>query len=1241
MISERRYRLIDKIAGWTVFIIAMLTYMLTLEPTVSYWDCGEYVAQAAMLEVGHPPGNPIFMLAGRVFCNFASDVTQLALMVNAMSGVLSALTILLLYWTITMLVSRFCKKESGYSLASVIAIVGSGVVGSLAYTWSDTFWFSAVEAEVYAFSSFCTALVVWLALKWEQCADKPHSDRYLILIAYIIGVSVAVHLLNLLCIPAIALIFAYRKKRHLKAIHVAGVLLLSFVIVGLILFGLVPGFIKVAQWVELLCVNTLQMSYNSGVFVYVVLLMASMLWALWELNSQRSSQRIRLSVFLSVAVSGMLCMGSPVMTISLLAMWGVWMFVAVKKINVRIYNVIVWSIFVIFIGYSSYGVILIRANANPPMNQNAVDNLFSLESYLNREQYKAHPLLYGPTPFSERIKIEKETIDTVTGECDYSYNSYYKKQGKPKFIKGQYGLMPRLNSGFATFEDSAYNSQLIARGGDCYLFNDYDYEYVTTPELNMILPRIFSASHIDDYRGWTGMTPENMDSVEVTDAVTESGEYVVMADAFSGERTARRLPKPTFIQNMSYLFGYQIGYMYMRYFLWNFCGRQNDLQSQGQADAGNFITGLPLADDAMLGKQSLMPDDIGRSNRGHNRYYMLPLLLGVLGIVWQCRKGKDGRRQAVMTFVLFFMTGIAIVIYLNQTPGEPRERDYAFAGSFYAFAIWIGVGVMMICKWVGQIFDRFALKSHYAAMVAVAIGLAVPVQMLSQTADDHDRSGRKAARDYAVNYLESLEPNAILFLNGDNFTFPLWYAQEVEGIRRDVRIINLAYLTTDWYAAQLMQPAYEADPVPTIAEPKDIAMRRRSIAYFFDCDSSPVDALTSLREIYSDSAVCNNRRQPQVKHPVVTIPLDRRALVDVGLVLAEDTADLPSCITIDMRKILSGRTSHIRMDELLMLDIISTNAAEGWKRPIYWTNICRGKELLGFTPYLRQEGMAYRLIPISRLGNIAVDTERTLRAVEKFQWGGADADEVPYFDDTNGKMLSYQRRMLADLANTLLEEAESEPENRERKAQKALEVLNVIEEKLPQKAYRYMTYMKNYVPKNEAIEIGQAYIRLAELLDDDSLKSKGLEALKDAVSHAAIYYRYYHSLGKRAVYTTNNTGLTARNFFMTIDAYRSAGGDMSQLEALPELKGIDLATAENNWKLYYIRQTLLNDARALTSLSLMSERERLLQSPELLHADSTMSQRIERYVELGGTIENLKTFAEFSEFPFEKYMITE
>ena len=1241
MISELRYKLIDNIAGWMVFLIAFLTYMLTLEPTVSYWDCGEYVAQASMLEVGHPPGNPIFMLAGRVFCNFASDVSQFAVMVNAMSGVLSALTILLLYWTITMLVSRFCKRVNGYSLSSVIVIVGCGVVGALAYTWSDTFWFSAVEAEVYSFSSFCTALVVWLALKWEQCAEKPHSDRYLILIAYIIGVSVAVHLLNLLCIPAIALIFAYRKKRHLNALQVTGVLVLSFVIVALILFGLVPGFVKVAQWVELLCVNTLGMPFNSGVFVYIVLLMLLLLWALCELRLQRSSQRIRLSVFLAVAASGMLCMGGLMTTMFLLAIWGVWIIVVVRKINVRIYNVIVWSIFMIFIGYSSYGVILIRANANPPMNQNVVDNLFSLASYLNREQYKSHPLLYGPTPFSERVKIEKETIDTITGESSYSYKNYYKKQGKPKFIKCQYGLLPRLNSGFATIKDSTENARLLSRGGDCYLFNDYDYEYVTTPELNMVLPRIFSSSHINDYKGWTGMTPENMDSVEVSDAVTEGGDFVVKSDALTGERTVRRLPKPTFMQNMSYLFGYQIGYMYMRYFMWNFCGRQNDIQSQGQADAGNFITGISFVDNAMLGRQSLMPDDMNRANKGHNRYYMLPLFLGILGIIWQCRCGQEGRRQAFMIFVLFFMTGIAIVIYLNQTPGEPRERDYAFAGSFYAFAIWIGVGVMMIYNRMRRVFSKFRKRLYCAEIVSVAICMVVPVQMLSQTADDHDRSGRKAARDYAVNYLESLAPNAILFLNGDNFTFPLWYAQEVEGIRRDVRIINLAYLTTDWYATQLMQQAYEADPVPTTATPKDIAMRRRSVAYFFDCDSSPVNALESLREIYSDSAMCNYRCLPQVKHPVVRIPLDRRAVLDARLVHAEDTADLPSCMTIDMRKILSGRTSHIRMDELLMLDIIATNAANGWKRPIYWTNISRGKELLGFTSYLHQEGMAYRLTPILRLGDIPIDTELSLQAIEKFQWGGADAEDVPYFDDTNGKMLSYQRRMLVELANALLTEAETEPKKHREKAQKALSVLDMVEKNLPQKAYRYLMYIKNYVPMNEAVEIGNAYVRVAQLLDDKTLEQKGLDVLKEAVVYASDYYRYYHSLGSRAAYTTSNTGLMARNFFMTVDAYRKAGGNMSQLETLPQLRGIDLTTAEKNWKMYYIRQTLLHDARPLTSLSKLPASERKLQSYDLLHADSTMSLRIKNYMEMGGRIETLKTYAEFSEFPFDKYVETD
>ena len=1236
MLNERQYSRINDICGWVVFAIALATYWLTLEPTASLWDCGEYVAQAAMLEVGHPPGNPIFMLMGRVFCNFASDASQMALMVNAMSGLLSALTILLLFWTITALVVKHMRKGETMSRSALVATMGSGVVGALAYAWSDTFWYSAVEAEVYAFSSFCTALVVWLALKWERRADEPHSDRYLVLIAYVIGVSVAVHLLNLLCIPAIALIYARRRWGHLSWKRTMVVLLMSFVVVGLILFGLVPGFVKMAQGMELWCVNSLGMPYNSGALIYVAIAVVIMAWALVELAVQRSAWRVRLSVASAILVSGLLCIGDGLLSVVLPAVMCLWVLFFDRRLSVRLYNMVVWSIFVIFVGYSSYAVILLRANANPPMNQNAVDNLFALSSYLNREQYKAHPLLYGPTPFSERVKLEYESIDTLSGEVSYTYGSAHKKKGKARYVKAAGNQVPELTSGFATADDSLSNAALLERGGDCYLFNDYDYEYVMTPELNMVLPRIFSSSHIDAYKGWTGMTPENMDSVEVSDAVNADGDFVVMADPATGERTARRLPRPTFVQNMSYLFGYQIGYMYMRYFMWNFCGRQNDLQSQGQADAGNFITGISWADDAMLGNQSLIPDAIGRDNKGHNVYYMLPLLLGVLGIIWQCRRSRDGRGQAFMVFMLFFMTGIAIVIYLNQTPGEPRERDYAFAGSFYAFAIWIGMGVMMLYRLVESATKRLRLGKNAVAWVAVVIGLCVPLQMLSQTADDHDRSGRTIARDAAVNYLESLEPNAILFTNGDNFTFPLWYAQEVEGVRRDVRIINLAYLSTEWYASQLMLPVYDAAPVPTTATPQDIAMRRRKIAYFFDCDATPTDAVESLREIYADSASDNHRRLPRVAHPVITVPLDREALLRAGVVEESDTAHLPQVMTIDMRKMLSGRTSYIRMDELLMLDIIATNAANGWERPIYWMNMCSGKDLLGFSPYLRQEALAYRLTPLNRAGCISIDTDRSLAAIDRFAWGEKTADRRPYYDDMNGKMLSYQRRMLIELATALIDEAEMMPLQRTQKLDDALRLLTIIADYMPAEAYRYVTYTKDYVPRSEAVDIARCYIRISEFTHDESLKTIARDLLTTAIYEGAKYYRYYHSLGSKAAYTTAYTSLAARNFFEAIDLYRQHFGDDAELrERLPY---VDFDKAEKSWSLYHTRQTLLRDARPLSRYDALELSQRERESQALKHADSTMSQRLQRYLECGGSIEQLQSFAEFSEFPFDKYV---
>lgn len=1240
-ISVNLFEKINNCGGWVVFAISLITYWLSIEPTASLWDCGEYISQASMLEVGHPPGNPIFMLAGRFFCNFAGDdVASYALMVNAMSGLMSALTIMLLFWTVTLMVrGMLCRETGGYSLPHTIVVMASGLVGALAYAWSDTFWYSAVEAEVYSFSSFCTALVLWLTLKWARRSEEPHADRYIVLIAYIIGVSVAVHLLNLLCIPAIALIVAYKRYRHLSPWQLAGVILLSFISVGVILFGLVPGFVKVAQVVELLSVNELSLPFNSGAIIYVVLMSLLLIWTLAEYHIQRSPLRMRISLILTIMLSGMLWIGDNVWLWLVLNLSVAFYIMYSRRMPVRVYSLVAWSVAMIFIGISSYALILIRANANPPMNQNAVDNLFALSSYMNREQYKQHPLLYGPTPFSEHLSMERADVDTLTDKVNYYYEGMAKKRGAARYLKGEGGAMPKFASGFATREDSIYNSRLIARGGDCYLFGDYDFEYISTPELNMVLPRIFSSKHIDQYEGWTGMTPQNMDSVEVSDAINADGDYVVRVNSLTGEREARRLPRPTMMQNLTFLTGYQIGYMYLRYFMWNFVGRQNDLQSQGQADAGNFITGISMLDNAMLGNQSLLPDDIGRGNKGRNLYYFLPVILGLIGLIGWMRGGISARRSSMIVLTLFIMTGLAIVVYLNQTPGEPRERDYAFAGSFYAFAIWIGMGVPVVYKYLMKWLQRVSVSPLAVSSAVAVVTLAVPLQMLSQTYDDHDRSGRRVARDYAINYLESLEPNAILFCNGDNFTFPLWYVQEVEGVRRDVRVINLAYLTTEWYVKQLMQEAYDAEAVPMMAGVSDIAMRRRAVSYMFDCDATPIDALTSLREIYSDSATHNRRHQPQVLHPVINIPIDRKAVVDAGLVSPCDTAALPKVLQIDMREILSGRKSYIRLDELLVLDIVATNAAQGWKRPIYWLDMCQGKELLGFTPYLRVEGLAYRLTPKWSAGYPQIDIHRTYRAVtERFEWGGAEQTPTPYFDHTNGKMLSYQRRMIISLAASMIEEAQRDSTVRREYAERVIGLLEIVERNLPVEAYPFTAYLKDYVPYHEGVEMAEVYASLSELLGDGRYKIKALDMLREIVCRSAEYFRYYHSLGDRSKYLTHNTSLMARNFYMGVDSYEKIAGDVEVLKAMPELRGIDLTAAKCNWTRYYLRQTLLSDARPLSRYHSLTETQQLSQPYSLRISDSTAETRLKQYLENGGAIEDLLDYAEFSEFPFTKYL---
>ena len=775
----KRYNFINNILGWVCFAIAAVTYLLTVEPTASFWDCPEFISQGYKLEVGHPPGNPIFMLAARFFVNFAfGDVSKVALMVNCMSALLSAATILLLFWTITHLVKRLTVKDDaeGISLVQMLVIFGSGICGALAYTWSDTFWFSAVEGEVYAFSSFCTALVFWLILKWENRAHMPHSDKYLILIAYVIGISIAVHLLNLLCIPAIGLVIYYRLWKNTTATGSLVALGLSAVVVGLILYGLVPGFIEVSQYFELFFVNVIGLSYNIGVLIYAILAVASFIWAIRELYKQDSVSRIRWSVALSILLSGIPFIGSS-MWIPVIIMAGVLVYLfKARKLPVRILNIVVMSIFVIFIGYSSYALLLIRSSANPPMNQNAPDNVFALASYLNREQYGERPLFYGQTNNS-----------SVVYEASSS---------------GQ--LTPQYTEGAPQYAKAAKSSP---EEKDRYVFQGYKKNYRMSPELDMLFPRIYSGAHTQAYGEWIGGikgTP-----TKATQYVDQDGNVLQYADRI----------KPTFGESLRFFLVYQLNHMYWRYFMWNFAGRQNDIQGNGEVNHGNWISGIPFIDNPRLGDQSLLPYTEGEGNAGHNVFYMLPLLLGLIGLIWQAFVSKRGIEQFWVIFFLFFMTGIAIVLYLNQTPSQPRERDYAFAGSFYAYAIWVGMGVaglwellMMAMRKKGKAEagkdkaaganepDSTERKSLVAAVIACVVGLAVPLQMVSQTWDDHDRSGRYTTRDFGMNYLDSVDENGIIFTNGDNDTFPLWYAQEVEGHRTDVKVVNLSYLTTDWYA---------------------------------------------------------------------------------------------------------------------------------------------------------------------------------------------------------------------------------------------------------------------------------------------------------------------------------------------------------------------------------------------------------------------------------------------------------
>ncbi len=1097
----KKYKLINNVLGWLIFAVAAATYLLTIEPTASFWDCPEFIAQGFKTEIGHPPGNPIFILAANFASKFAGgNVMAVAKCINAMSAIFSALTILLLFWSITHLVKKLVVKdgeEDNMSLAQYLVVMGSGICGALAYTWSDTFWFSAVEAEVYAFSSFCTALVFWLILKWENRVHEPGSDRWIVLIAYVLGVSLGVHLLNLLCIPAIALIFYYRQCRLKgKDASVKGsllTLLISFVIVGLILYGLEPGFVEMGQKFDLFFVNTLGMSFNSGVLAYAILFLAASAWALWELYSNKSDLRMKLSFALTIVMSGMLLLGdSMLIALVLLIALCAYLFWYCKRVPVRVFTNIVSCILVIFIGFSCYAMILIRSSQNTPLDENSPNNTFALAKYLSREQYGETPLLYGRTLYSDVMyKVgDNGTMQPATKDGPMQY-------------------APEVKS--SPDQPDRYKE----------LGNKKIYQY--SPEQNMLFPRIHDDKHAQEYIDWLGMQGTQVDATTKLDA---NGNTI---------ETETRL-RPTMMENLRFFVDYQLNYMYWRYFMWNFAGRQNDLQGMGEITHGNWISGFSFIDNPRLGDQSLLPDDLGKGNKGHNVFYLLPLLMGIIGLLWQAYRGRRGIEQFWVIFFLFFMTGIAIVLYLNQTPSQPRERDYAYAGSFYAFSIWIGMGVAGLWSLAMLAFKKKSNKSNdkpamvaadngnhgaatAVAAVAALIGVLVPLQMVSQTWDDHDRSGRTAARDFGRNYLSSIAPNGIIFCNGDNDTFPLWYLQEVEGYRTDVRAVNLSYLATDWYISQMQRAAYESAPLPMQAGKDTYAYDDRQFCYFVQPDQTPTEALKSLAFIYSPESKNNPYGINEIRYTNIYMPVNADQAIKAGVVREEQRANIQETINLDLQRMGSGMTSS----QLMSLDMIASSIAQGWNRPCYFAMTVPNSYYLGLDPYLQLTGLAYQVTPIvsdTRGGYLGVSTDVMYdNVVNKFLWGGLDKAKPGeiYLDETISRMVTTMRSALLDLASSLINEGlntqdgtQPVPAGMTQEAyaadrfKKAGHILDLMMEKLPVNVCPLTVQMGD--------QVARTYLNLGKVSKNDAFTAKATKLLEDEVMRYAGYLRFYQSL---------------------------------------------------------------------------------------------------------------------------------
>ena len=1006
----KQYKLINNIFGWLAFVIAATTYCLTVEPTASFWDCPEFITTASKLEVGHPPGAPFFMLTGNFFTLFTSNPEHIAVCINVMSALLSAFCILFLFWTITHLARKLvCKDGIVTDTWQTVLIMGAGLTGALAYTWSDTFWFSAVEGEVYGYSSMFTALVFWLILKWEDHADEPHSDRWLVLIFYLTGLSIGVHLLNLLCLPAIALVYYFKKKPNANTSGSLCALGISMLLVVAVLYGVVPGIVKVGGWFELFFVNVMGMSFNTGLIIYILLLIAIVLAAIWSTTKNRRALIVVLYT-LSVLLLGIpFFMGRSTMAIviGLMLTCGLPVLLTMRHkgqyvLRKRFLNTSLLCMLMLMIGYSSYAVIVIRSTQNTPMDQNSPEDIFSLGTYLSREQYGDTPLFYGPafssTPCYEPVFNEE------TGETMYMY-------------------MVKKSEAVVRHEKQDPNEP------DRYDHMETNDGLEYPGAMKMLFPRMHSGGHASHYQQWMGdITMHDVDATWTTSA---------------GEKMSGEGQMPSQWDNIRFFTSYQVNFMYWRYFMWNFAGRQNDIQGHGNPDNGNWITGFSFIDNWLYGDQSKLPNDL-KDNKGHNAFYCLPLLLGLLGLFWQAFKGQRGIQQFWVVFFLFFMTGLAIVMYLNQTPSQPRERDYAYAGSFYAFAIWIGLGAMALGDWLNKLVKNKPLP---VSVGVSALSLLVPIQMVSQTWDDHDRSGRYACRDFGLNYLNTLpEDNMpIIFTNGDNDTFPLWYAQEVEGKRTDARVCNLSYLQTDWYTDQMKRQAYESAPLPIAWSRYEYVDNRGKGFDYFEVKPEMRSELDAIKQrtgvnTYDLKYIIDHyvrgriaKGQPGViPTDSVMVPVNKQAVIAQGTTLLGGKDSIPDYITIHFG-------NSVTKSQMMVYEMIARN---DWKRPIYMSVTLGGdltnSNYAGLGDYLVLEGLAYRLTPFRHAHtadgrpNLVIDSEKMYdNMMNRFKYGNVAAKNI-YLDETVMRMCSTHRNMFILLVKQLLNEGKTD------KARKAL-----------------------------------------------------------------------------------------------------------------------------------------------------------------------------------------------------------